>query len=100
VAVAQQAAPAAEPQQREQQEKAQQTPSGKMGKEEPSSHAPSDKPADNSVFVNGALAVPGAPAKLIQFRQSFPRRRPPMISSSPWRTRSSCSRTSNVARDL
>ena len=33
-----------------------------MGKEEPSSHAPSDKPADNSVFVNGALAVPGAPA--------------------------------------
>jgi hypothetical protein len=42
--------------------KAQQTPSGKMGKEEPSSHAPSDKPAENSVFVNGALAVPGAPA--------------------------------------
>ena len=32
-----------------------------MGKEEPSSHAPSAKPADNSVFVNGALAVPGAP---------------------------------------
>jgi hypothetical protein len=62
VAVAQQAAPAAEPQQHEQQEKAQQTPSGKMGKEEPSSHAPSEKPADNSVFVNGVLAVPGAPA--------------------------------------
>jgi hypothetical protein len=54
--------PAAEPQQKQQQEKAQQTPSGKMGKEEPSSHAPSAKPADNSVFVNGALAVPGAPA--------------------------------------
>ena len=53
--------PAAEPQQQEQQEKAQQTPSGKMGKEEPSSHAPSAKPTDNSVFVNGALAVPGAP---------------------------------------
>ena len=33
-----------------------------MGKEEPSSHAASDKPGDNSVFVNGALAVPGAPA--------------------------------------
>ena len=62
VAVAQQAAPAAEPQQHEQQEKAQQTPSGKMGADEPSSHAPSQKPADNSVFVNGALAVPGAPA--------------------------------------
>jgi hypothetical protein len=60
-AVAQQS-PAAESQQQQQQEKAQQTPSGKMGKEEPSSHAPSDKPADNSVFVNGALAVPGAPA--------------------------------------
>ena len=57
-----QQSPAAESQQQQQQEKAQQTPSGKMGKEEPSSHAPSDKPADNSVFVNGALAVPGAPA--------------------------------------
>ena len=60
-AVAQQPPPAAEPQQQQQQEKAQQTPSGQMGKEEPSSHAPSPKPADNSVFVNGALAVPGAP---------------------------------------
>jgi hypothetical protein len=59
-AVAQQAPPAAEPQQQQQQEKAQQTPSGKMGADEPSSHAPSQKPADNSVFVNGALAVPGA----------------------------------------
>src|SRR5882757_6923730 len=63
LAVAQQPPPAAEPQQQQQQQdKAQQTRSGKMGKEEPSSHAPSDKPADNSVFVNGALAVPGAPA--------------------------------------
>ena len=65
-AVAQQSPPAAEPQQQQQQqqqqEKAQQTPSGKMGAEEPSSHAPSPKPADNAVFVNGALAVPGAPA--------------------------------------
>ena len=60
-AVAQQAPPTAEPQQQQQQEKAQQTPSGKMGADEPSSHAPSQKPADNSVFVNGALAVPGAP---------------------------------------
>jgi hypothetical protein len=57
-----QQSPAAESQQQQQQDKAQQTPSGKMGKEEPSSHAPSDKPADNSVFINGALAVPGAPA--------------------------------------
>src|SRR6476660_1410453 len=61
-AVAQQPPPAAEPQQQQQQEKAQQTPSGKMGAEEPSSHAPSQKPADNAVFVNGALAVPGAAA--------------------------------------
>src|SRR3979409_2803124 len=59
--IAQQPPPSAEPQQQQQQEKAQQTPSGKMGAEEPSSHAPSPKPADNSVFVNGALAVPGAP---------------------------------------
>jgi len=61
-AVAQQPPPAVEPQQQQQQEKALQTESGKMGKEEPSSHAPSQKPTDNSVFVNGALAVPGAPA--------------------------------------
>jgi len=61
VAVAQQPAPAAEGQQRDQQEKAQQTPSGQAGKEEPSSHAPATKPQSNAVFVNGALAVPGAP---------------------------------------
>ena len=60
-AIAQQP-PAAERQQQQQQDKAQQTPSGKMGAEERGSHAPSQKPADNSVFVNGALAVPGAPA--------------------------------------
>ncbi len=41
---------------------AQQTPSGKMGKEEPSSHTPNAKPEENAVFVNGALVVPGAPA--------------------------------------
>ena len=46
-----QQSPAAESQQQQQQDKAQQTPSGKMGKEEPSSHAPSAKPADNSVFA-------------------------------------------------
>ena len=37
---------------------AQQTPSGKAGTEEPSAQAPS---SPDHVFVNGALAVPGAP---------------------------------------
>jgi Protein of unknown function (DUF1236) len=56
-ASAQQSPPAAEPQQQSQQERAQQTPSGQMGKEEPSSHA---KTSPDHVFVNGVLAVPGA----------------------------------------
>ena len=74
LAVAQQPLPAAEPQQQQQQEKAQQTSSGQNGKEEPSSHAPSQKPADNLVFVNGALEVPGA--RRIRYRagQVFQRR--------------------------
>jgi Protein of unknown function (DUF1236) len=58
---AQQQPPAADAQQRSQQENAQQTPSGKMGKEEPSSHAHT-QPQPNAAFVNGALAVPDAPA--------------------------------------
>jgi hypothetical protein len=62
LAAAQQQPPAADAQQQSQQEKAQQTPSGQMGKEEPSSHAPSAAPPANAVFVNGALAVPDAPA--------------------------------------
>jgi hypothetical protein len=62
LAAGQQPSPPADAQQRSQQENAQQTPSGKMGKEEPSSHAPSAQPQQNAVFVNGALAVPGAPA--------------------------------------
>ena len=62
LAAAQQQPPPADAQQKSQQEKAQQTPSGQMGKEEPSSHAPSAAPPANAVFVNGALAVPGAPA--------------------------------------
>jgi hypothetical protein len=62
LAAAQQQPPAADPQQQLQQEKAQQTPSGQMGKEEPSSHAPSAAPPASAAFVNGALAVPGAPA--------------------------------------
>ncbi len=61
-ASAQQPSPPADAQQQSQQEKAQQTPSGKTGTEEPSSHAPTVKPLDDKVFVDGALAVPGAPA--------------------------------------
>jgi len=62
LAAAQQSPPPADAQQQSQQEKAQQTPSGKMGAEEPSSHAPGTTPDENAAFVNGALAVPGAPA--------------------------------------
>jgi Protein of unknown function (DUF1236) len=62
IASAQQPSPPADAQQQLQQEKAQQTPSGKMGTDEPSSRAPTVKPPDDAVFVNGALAVPGAPA--------------------------------------
>jgi hypothetical protein len=62
IAVAQQPSPPPDPQQRSQQENWQHTDSGKMGAEEPSSHAPADKPPQNAVFVDGALAVPGAPA--------------------------------------
>jgi len=62
LAAAQQPSPPADGQQKAQQERAQQTPSGQMGKEEPSSHAPAAKPQANAVFVDGKLAVPGAPA--------------------------------------
>jgi hypothetical protein len=62
IAVAQQPPPPPDPQQRSQQENWQHTDSGKAGKEEPSSHAPTEKPLQDAVFVNGALAVPGAPA--------------------------------------
>lgn len=61
LAAAQQPSPPADAQQRSQQENAQQTPSGKMGKEQPSSHA-QPQPQQNAAFVNGALAVDGAPA--------------------------------------
>src|SRR5262249_15405822 len=61
LAAAQQQPPPADAQQ-SQQDKAQQTPPGQMGKEEPSSHAPSAAPPANAVLVNGALAVPDAPA--------------------------------------
>jgi Protein of unknown function (DUF1236) len=62
LAGAQQPPPPADGRQQSQQDRAQQTPSGQMGKEEPSSHAPTAKPLDDKVFVDGALAVPGAPA--------------------------------------
>ena len=62
ISAAQQPPPPGDSQQQSQQEKAQQTPSGKMGAEEPSSHAPETQPQPNAAFVNGALAVPGAPA--------------------------------------
>jgi Protein of unknown function (DUF1236) len=61
VATAQQPPPPADAQQQQQQDKAQQTPSGKLGTEEPSAHAPTEKPPQGAVLVNGALAVPGAP---------------------------------------
>jgi len=35
--------------------------SGQGGKEEPSSHAPSEKPMDTAVLIDGKLAAPGAP---------------------------------------
>jgi hypothetical protein len=59
-AVAQGQPPAPEPQQKVQQENWQHTPSGKVGKEEPSSHAATDAVV-TAAFINGALAVPGAP---------------------------------------
>ena len=62
LAAGQQPPPPADAQQHQQQpEKALQTQSGKAGKEEPSAHAPSEKPLQDAVLVNGALAVPGAP---------------------------------------
>jgi hypothetical protein len=51
-----QVAPSASPQR--QGEQAVSTPSGKTGKEEPSSHVPTQ---DTAVFVDGKLNVPGAP---------------------------------------
>ena len=73
LAAAQQRPPPADPQQQSQQKAParagkprpigeQQTPSGKTGKEEHSSQAPNAKPEETAVFVNGALAVSGAPA--------------------------------------
>lgn len=62
VASSQPAENLASPQQKSQQEKAQHTEPGRIGTTEPSSHAPTTKPQDTAAFVDGRLAVPGAPA--------------------------------------
>ena len=59
---AQQSSPPADPQQQKQLENWQGTESGKMGKEEPGSHAETPKPQPTGPFVNGALSAAGAPA--------------------------------------
>jgi hypothetical protein len=55
---AQNAGGLAQPQQEEQAKEAIHTPSGKAGTNEPSANVPTE---DQSVLVNGALNVPGAP---------------------------------------
>src|SRR5262245_26836676 len=63
VALAQQSPPndkLQQPQAEGAQKQWQGTESGKAGKEEPSSHLPTDKPPENAVFFKGTLAVPGA----------------------------------------
>ncbi len=50
------------PEQKAQQEKAQQSEAGRAGTVEPSSEAPTKKPDETAVFVDGRLAVPGAAA--------------------------------------
>lgn len=50
----------ASPQREMEAEKAMQTPSGKAGKEEPASHAPTEPPLSTMVLLNGVLNVPGA----------------------------------------
>jgi len=62
LAGAQQGQNLAPAQQKGEQEKAQQTEGGRAGTTEPSSVAPSAKPEETEAFVNGRLAVPGAPA--------------------------------------
>jgi hypothetical protein len=73
-ALAQQSAPPPDPQQQRQMENWQHTPSGKHGKEEPSSHAPTSKPPSDAVLVDGALNVPGAPANTATVPAKFSER--------------------------
>ena len=51
-----------DPKQEQMQDKAQQTPSGKMGTNEPSALAPTEKPKDSAVLVDGKLTAEGSPA--------------------------------------
>ena len=62
VAAAQQGENLASPEQKAQQEKAQQTKEGKAGTTEPSSHAPTAPTDESFVFQNGRLVTPGAAA--------------------------------------
>jgi hypothetical protein len=52
----------ATPQQKADQEKAQQSEGGRAGTTEPSAQAPTPRPEETAAFINGKLAVPGAPA--------------------------------------
>jgi hypothetical protein len=61
-AAAQQGENLADPKQKAQQEKAQQTEGGRAGTTEPSSVAPTAKPEETAPFVDGRLTAPGAPA--------------------------------------
>ena len=67
------------PRQDAEAEKAMQRPSGKAGREEPSSHTPTVPPLESTVFVNGVLAVPGAPPTPIRYRPNSPLRTAPTI---------------------
>lgn len=62
LAVAQQPSPPANAQQGPQPEKAPPSPPSQAGKSEPAAQASGQPPAQGGAFVNGALAVPGAPA--------------------------------------
>jgi hypothetical protein len=53
--------PSADPAQQQRHEQMLQTVPGQNGKEEPSAHAPATAADPNAAFVNGKLAVPGAP---------------------------------------
>ena len=66
-AVAQQGENLASPQQKGQQEKAQQTEPGRAGTTEPGSHTPTAPPDASWVFQNGRLITPGA---VVVLRQS------------------------------
>jgi hypothetical protein len=52
---------APDPKREAEADKAQHSPSGKAGKEEPGSHSPTDPPDTTPVLVDGRLTAPGAP---------------------------------------